>query len=120
MQDFGASRSAQPRLQGDVRLPGGAVPAVRRHAADLRLQPPQHESKSNGGLDRAGPEQQRRRGAAPLAGHEGESGAASRPLARPAGGVTPPKHERRWTRGFSAHAVQRVKNETWLLFGSTK
>lgn len=90
MQDVGAARPAQPRLQGDLRLPGGALPAVGRHAAHLHLQPPQHEAQGDGGLDRAGPEQQRRGGAAPLAGHEGEPRTAGLPLALPAGGVTGP------------------------------
>lgn len=89
MQDVGAARPAQPRLQGDLRLPGGALPAVGRHAAHLHLQPPQHEAQGDGGLDRTGPEQQRRGGAAPLAGHEGEPRTAGLPLALPAGGVTP-------------------------------
>lgn len=89
MQDVGASRPTQPCLQGDLHLPGGALPAVGRHTADLHLQPPQHEAQRDGGLDRTGPEQQRRGGAAPLAGHEGGSRTAGLPLARPAGGVTP-------------------------------
>lgn len=90
VQDVGASRPAEPRLQGDLCLPGGAVPAVGRHAAGLHLQPAQHEAQRDDRLDRSGPEQQRRGGAAPLAGHEGESRTTGLPLARPAGGVTLP------------------------------
>lgn len=96
MQDVGASWPAQPRLQRDVCLPGGAVPALRCHAARLHLQPPQHEAQGDGGLGLTGPEQQWRGGAAPLAGHEGGSRTAGQPLARPAGGVAaapPPRDD---------------------------
>lgn len=94
MQDVSAPRPAQPCLQGDLRLPGGAVPAVRRHTHGVHLQPAQHEAQGDGGLDRSGPEQQRRGGAAPLAGHEGEPRTAGLPLARPPGGVAPPAGRR--------------------------
>lgn len=39
-------------------------------------------------MDRSGPEQQRRGGAAALAGHEGRKGPAGVSLARPARGIT--------------------------------
>lgn len=35
VQDVSAPRPTQPSLQGDICLPGGAVPAVRCHAAGL-------------------------------------------------------------------------------------
>lgn len=71
MQDFNLPWSAQPNLQGDLRLPGSAVPAVGRHTHTLRLQQAQHEAEGDDRLDFAGPQQFRGGGAHPLDSDEG-------------------------------------------------
>ena len=86
MQDVGVPRSAQPHLQGDLRLPGGAVPAVGGDAAPVRLQPPQqHEAERASGLGDAGPQQRQRGAGGALEPHEGVGGAAGVPVAHPPG-----------------------------------
>lgn len=87
MQDISAAWTSQPRVQGDVPLPGGALPALGRHAHGGRVQPTQHEAQGDDRLAGAGPEQQRRGGVAALAGHEGEQQPAGVQMARSPRGV---------------------------------
>lgn len=48
---------AQPHLQGDLCVPGGALPAVRSVAGAHRVLPPeQHEAKGEAGLGLLGPQ----------------------------------------------------------------
>ncbi|KAM8914970.1 synaptotagmin-14 isoform 3-T3 [Spinachia spinachia] len=82
VQDLHLPRSAQPDLQGDLRLPGGPLPAVGRHAHPLRLQQAQHEAQGDDRLDLAGPQQLGGGGAHPLDSDEGVQRAAGVPLAQ--------------------------------------
>ncbi|XP_019733622.1 translation initiation factor IF-2 isoform X2 [Hippocampus comes] len=89
LQDVAAARSAQPGVQGDLRLPGGPLPAVGRHSHGLRVRPAQPQAQGDDRLGGPGPEQQRRGGAPPLEGHEGRAWDSSVQVARPAGRLTP-------------------------------
>lgn len=82
VQDGRVPRPAQPHLQGDVRIPGGALPAVRGVAgADGVLPPEQHEAQGEVGLGLPGPQQLQRGAAGPLGRDEGGWGSAGLPLA---------------------------------------
>lgn len=85
MQDVNLPRSAQPHLQGDLRLPGSTVPAVGCHSHPLRLQQAQHEAEGDDRLDFAGPQQLRGGGAHPLDSDERVQGTAGLPLAQSVG-----------------------------------
>lgn len=56
VQDVSVPRPAQPHLQGDVRLSGGAVPALGCHAHPVRLQQAQHQAEGDDWLDLYGSE----------------------------------------------------------------
>ena len=47
LQDVGAPRPAEPAVQGDVHVPGGAVPAPRGHTHGVRVQQEEHEEEGN-------------------------------------------------------------------------
>ena len=47
LQDVCAPRPAEPAVQGDVHVPGGAVPAARSHAHGVRVQQEEHEEEGN-------------------------------------------------------------------------
>lgn len=82
MQDGGVPRAAQPHLQGDVPVPGGALPAVRGVPGAVGVLPPeQHEAQGAAGLGLPGPQQHRRGAAGPLDRDEGGGGSAGLPLA---------------------------------------
>lgn len=82
VQDGGVPRPAQPHLQGDLRVPGGALPAVWGVAGAHRVLPPeQHEAQGEAGLGLPGPQQLRRGAAGPLDWDEGGGGSAGLPLA---------------------------------------
>lgn len=73
---------AQPHLQRDLRVPGGALPAVRGVAgAHCVLPPEQHEAQGEAGLGLLGPQQYQRGAAGPLDGDERCRRSAGLPLA---------------------------------------
>lgn len=88
MQDVHLPRSAQPHLQGDVRLPGSAIPAFGCHAHPLRLQQAQHEAEGDDRMDFARPQQLRGGGAHPLDSDERVQRTAGLPLAQFVGVLT--------------------------------
>ncbi len=82
VQDGSLPRPAQPHLQGDVRVPGGALPAVRGVAGAVGVLPPeQHEAQGEAGLGLPGPQQLQRGAAGPLDRDERGGGTAGLPLA---------------------------------------
>lgn len=82
MQDGRVPRAAEPHLQGDLRVPGGALPAVRGVAGAVGVLPPeQHEAQGEAGLGLPGPQQHQRGAAAALDRDEGGGGTAGLPLA---------------------------------------
>lgn len=61
MQNFNPARAAEPRVQGDLRFPGGSVPALGRDTHPVRVQQAQHEAEGDDRLDFLRPQQLRRR-----------------------------------------------------------
>lgn len=75
--------SAKPHLQGDLCVPGGAVPAVRSVAGAYCVLPPeQHETQGEAGLGLLGSQQYQRGAAGPLDRDERCRRSAGLPLAR--------------------------------------
>lgn len=75
---------AQSDLQGDIRVPSGALPTVRGVTGGVGVLPPeQHEAQGEAGLGLPGPQQHQRGAAGPLDRDEGGGGTAGLPLAHP-------------------------------------